>query len=76
MRVLKVLRDRLCKLDTSLLRTDRRATDNTGFASGGETCKLGVFYFYSSSLQSDSLVLHNPPLAILPTVSTNIKTII
>ena len=34
---------------------------NTGFASGGVTCKLGVLCFYSSSVLVDSLVLRNPP---------------
>jgi hypothetical protein len=34
---------------------------NTGFASGGVTCKLGALCFYASSVQVDSLVLRNPP---------------
>jgi len=34
---------------------------NTGFASGGVTCKLGALCFYSSSVLVDSLVLRNPP---------------
>jgi len=34
---------------------------NTGFASGGLTCKLGALCFYSSSVQVDSFVLRNPP---------------
>ncbi|MFN5308202.1 MAG: hypothetical protein ACK5C0_01955 [Candidatus Kapaibacterium sp.] len=38
-----------------------RAAHNTGFASGGVTCKLGALYFYSSSVQVDSFVLLNPP---------------
>ena len=37
------------------------ATGNTGFASGGVTCKLGALCFYSSSVQVDSFVLRNPP---------------
>src|SRR5690606_41931820 len=36
-------------------------TANTGFASGGVTCKLGALCFYSSSVQVDSFVLRNPP---------------
>ncbi|PSL03404.1 hypothetical protein CLV48_107122 [Cecembia rubra] len=36
-------------------------TANTGFASGGVTCKLGVLCFYSSSVLADSFVLRNPP---------------
>ena len=41
---------------------DRKArTDNTGFASGGVTCKLGALCFYSSSVLVDSCVLRNPP---------------
>ncbi len=27
----------------------RKTTANTGFASGGVTCKLGAFCFYSST---------------------------
>ena len=34
---------------------------NTGFASGGVTCKLGTLCFYSSSVLADSFVLRNPP---------------
>ena len=34
---------------------------NTGFASGGVTCKLGASCFYSSSVLVDSFVLRNPP---------------
>ena len=34
---------------------------NTGFASGGVTCKLGALCFYSSSVLIDSFVLRNPP---------------
>lgn len=36
-------------------------TANTGFASGGLTCKLGALCFYSSSVQVDSFALRNPP---------------
>ncbi|MFQ3578691.1 MAG: hypothetical protein SNJ71_00945 [Bacteroidales bacterium] len=36
-------------------------TGNTGFASGGVTCKLGALCFYSSVVQVDSFVLRNPP---------------
>jgi hypothetical protein len=39
----------------------RKAAANTGFASGGVTCKLGALCFYSSSVLVDSLVLRNPP---------------
>ena len=38
-----------------------RAAGNTGFASGGVTCKLGALCFYSSSVLVDSFVLRNPP---------------
>ena len=42
--------------------TEKEArTDNTGFASGGVTCKLGALCFYSSSVQVESFVLRNPP---------------
>ncbi len=37
------------------------AACNTGFASGGLTCKLGALCFVSSSVQVDSFVLRNPP---------------
>jgi hypothetical protein len=36
-------------------------TGNTGFASGGVTCKLGALCFYLSSVLVDSFVLRNPP---------------
>jgi len=39
----------------------KQRTANTGFASGGVTCKLGALCFYSSSVQVDSFVLRNPP---------------
>jgi len=34
---------------------------NTGFASGGVTCKLGALRFYSSVVLAESFVLQNPP---------------
>ncbi len=40
---------------------DGKAADNTGFASGGVTCKLGALFFVSSSVLVDSFVLRNPP---------------
>ncbi len=39
----------------------RRAAYNTGFASGGVTCKLEALCFYSSVVLVDSFVLRNPP---------------
>ena len=39
----------------------RKTCANTGFASGGLTCKLGVLCFYSSSVLVDNFVLRNPP---------------
>lgn len=45
----------------TLHRVDSRAAGNTGFASGGVTCKLGALCFYSSSMQVNSFVLRNPP---------------
>jgi hypothetical protein len=42
--------------------TGRQSTGyNTGFASGGVTCKLGALCFYSRSVLVDSFVLLNPP---------------
>ena len=41
--------------------TDEKTAYNTGFASGGLTCKLGALCFYSSSVLADSFVLRNPP---------------
>jgi hypothetical protein len=38
-----------------------KTTHNTGFASGGVTCKLGALCFYSSLVLNDSFVLRNPP---------------
>ena len=40
---------------------ERKTPYNTGFASGGVTCKLGALCFYSSSVLVDSFVLRNPP---------------
>jgi hypothetical protein len=45
---------------------------NTGFASGGLTCKLGASCFYSSSVLVDSFVLRNPPERKALYVSGNI----
>ena len=42
-------------------RQNRMPATNTGFASGGVTCKLGALCFYSSSVLIDSFVLRNPP---------------
>jgi hypothetical protein len=39
---------------------NKTTTANTGFASGGVTCKLGALCLYSSSVLVDSLVLRNP----------------
>jgi len=56
--------------------TEKEArTDNTGFASGGVTCKLGALCFYSSSVLIDSFVLRfaaaNRPNAKPETVGSN-----
>ncbi|MFA7650663.1 MAG: hypothetical protein WCY06_10085 [Flavobacteriaceae bacterium] len=40
---------------------ERNTAYNTGFASGGVTCKLGALCFYLSSVLVDSFVLRNPP---------------
>ncbi len=40
---------------------DKKTAGNTGFASGGVTCKLGALCFYSGSVLVDSFVLRNPP---------------
>ncbi len=39
----------------------RMAAYNTGFASGGVTCKLEALCFYSTLVLVDSFVLRNPP---------------
>ena len=49
--------------------TNRKTGANTGFASGGVTCKLGALCFYSSLVQVDSFVLLNPPERNTRTVS-------
>ncbi|RYF19521.1 MAG: hypothetical protein EOO42_14215 [Flavobacteriales bacterium] len=43
------------------LTTERKTPYNTGFASGGLTCKLGALCFYLSSVLADSFVLRSPP---------------
>ena len=50
-----------CCRHAARLRTDSKAAGNTGFASGGLTCKLGALCSYSSSVLVDSFVLRNPP---------------
>ena len=39
----------------------RKTHHNTGFASGGLTCKLEAVCNYASSVLIDSVVLRNPP---------------
>jgi hypothetical protein len=39
-----------------------KTTHNTGFASGGVTCKLGALCFYQRSCLVDRLVFQNLPL--------------
>ncbi len=39
----------------------KKPASNTGFASGGLTCKIGALCFYSTSVQVGSFVLLNPP---------------
>jgi hypothetical protein len=41
--------------------TTKRAAANTGFASGGQTCKLEALCFYLSVVLVDSFVLLCPP---------------
>jgi hypothetical protein len=41
--------------------TEGNTAGNTGFASGGVTCKLGALCFYFSFVLVDSFVLRNPP---------------
>ena len=41
----------------------RKAAYNTGFASGGLTCKLGALCFYSSSVLIDSFGSETRPNA-------------
>ena len=41
--------------------TEKSTACNTGFASGGLTCKLGALCSYSSSVLIESFVLRNPP---------------
>src|SRR5690606_29237844 len=40
---------------------NRKTPYNTGFASGGVTCKLRALCFYLSVVLVDSFVLRNPP---------------
>ncbi len=42
-------------------RQKRKPTANTGFASGGLTCKLEALCFYLAFVQVESFVLRNPP---------------
>ena len=45
---------------------DKTPAGNTGFASGGVSCKLGALCFYSSSVLVDGFVLRNPPVRKAP----------
>ncbi len=56
-----------------LQRGTKSTTANTGFASGGVTCKLGALCFYSSSVLVDSFVLRNPPERKAPKRYTQFK---
>ena len=52
----------------------RKPATNTGFASGGLTCKLGTLCFYSSSSLIDSLRSETRPNAKPETVLCKLKT--
>lgn len=55
-----ILKLRICNI-SKLTRQAEGYAANTGFASGGLKCKLGVLCFYPSSMQVASFVLRNPP---------------
>jgi hypothetical protein len=46
---------------TDNMTKEEARTGNTGFTSGGVTCKLGALCFCSNVVQVDSFVLRNPP---------------
>ena len=52
----------VCKLDTTHLLTDRRATDNSGFKKWAVTWLNELLRLVSSSVLADSLVLRNRQL--------------
>ncbi len=54
------------KLDTTALRTDRKAADNNGFKKLAVQWLNEHLSFVSSSLLADSFVLRNPPLRQAP----------
>src|SRR5690554_6205484 len=56
----------LCKLVTTTLRTDRRATDNRRLAKKRVQCLNEALCFVSSLVLTDSLVLRNPLLRQAP----------
>ncbi len=56
----------MVKKQTAILCMTESTRHNTGFVSGGLTCKLGALCFYSSSVLVDSFVLRNPPLRQAP----------
>lgn len=51
----------ISKIDTTHLRTDRRATDNSGFALWGLTCFVETFVQGSTSLLRMNNSAKNPP---------------
>lgn len=42
-------------------KTEETPATNTGFASGGVTCKLGALSFYQTLVINLNFVLRNPP---------------
>jgi hypothetical protein len=57
----------------------RKTAYNTGFASGGVTCKLGALCFVSSSVLADSLELRKRELLVaanryLPFLGDSVNT--
>jgi hypothetical protein len=60
-KIMIALNQNLTKMAASDLRAENRASDYTGFASGGVTCKLDALCFYSSSMLVGSFVIQKPP---------------
>ena len=60
-------------LQTKPKDTEQLTAANTGFASGGLTCKLGALCFYSSSVLIDSFGSETRPNAKPENVSGNCR---
>jgi hypothetical protein len=58
--------DNVCRLETTALRTDRRASAKSGFNKLAATCINEHLFFVSSAVLADSEVILNRHLRVAP----------